>query len=215
MDFRIKNELAFYPKLEFAYLPVSIDPLKIYNDSYFNQYKGYENGIHNSAITSELNKFRCNFVNEFTQDLVIDIGCGYGTFIKRRQYPTLGYDINPRSIEWLKKQSLYIDPYEEENSSLNALSFWDSLEHIPEPDKLLRKVKMGGFVFVTVPIFEEQTEEAIKKSKHYRPLEHCWYFSKAGLCNFMQGFKLLEMTDDETNAGREGVMSFAFQKGVK
>ena len=207
--------MAFYTNLGFAYLPVNIDTLKIYNDAYFDRYQGYETQLHNSSITHELNKFRCAFVNEFTDDLVVDIGCGSGTFIKKRRNPTLGYDIMPKTVEWLKKQSLYIDPYEEENSSLNALSFWDSLEHIPEPDKLLRKVKMGGFVFVTVPIFEEQTEEAIKKSKHYRPLEHCWYFSKAGICNFMQGFKLLEMTDDECHSGREGVMSFAFQKGAK
>lgn len=90
------------------------------------------------------------------------------------------------------------------------MSFWDSLEHIHNPTDLLDCIE--NYAFISTPIYKDK--EHILRSKHFRPDEHCWYFTKDGIINFMSnfGFYCIEYSNIETEIGREDIGSFVFKR---
>jgi hypothetical protein len=90
------------------------------------------------------------------------------------------------------------------------MTFWDSLEHIPDPKPLLDLIT--DYAFVSTPIYKNL--HTLKTSKHYKPNEHVWYFTRDGIIQFMKahGFQLLETSDVETQLGREAIESFVFAR---
>lgn len=178
-----------------------------YKDEYFQKYINYEG----SEISKKLNKFRTEITSKYVSTL-LDIGIGSGEFIKSSKITVFGYDINPVGIDWLNKRNIFLDPYTSNLEHIQGISFWDTLEHIPEPSKLLNKILPKQYVFISIPIFENLKE--IKKSKHYRLNEHYFYFTTEGLKRFLGDHNLhcLEIRNDETLAGRENIISFVFQR---
>ena len=63
-----------------------------------------------------------------------------------------------------------------------------------------------------VRVFEDLAD--IRKSRHYRPGEHLYYFTDRGIVSWMamHGFDLLERDWFETRAGRESIATYAFQR---
>jgi hypothetical protein len=154
-------------------------------------------------------------VGKWAKDLkIIDIGIGCGSFIKEalaRDLNIFGYDINPCGIHWLHKHAIFHDPYKGANGIM-CWTFWDSLEHIPEPQKILENIPTGAYVFVSMPIFDGL--EDVTKSKHYRPNEHYYYFTAMGFVRWMRRYKL-RLTKCywfEQEAGREKIRTFLFEK---
>lgn len=179
-----------------------------YGKDYFDKYVRYEG----TEIARRLNDFRTAFSASYC-DVILDVGVGSGEFIKesgsRKVY---GFDINPYAMEWLKRRGLFIDPYEGVPGFVDGLTFWDALEHIPDPGDLLGRLRQGAFVLVSIPIFKNLSD--VNGSKHLRRDEHYVYFREDGLARYMAdlGFTLLETRDDETAAGREGILSFCFRR---
>lgn len=173
-----------------------------YDEEYWEKYLNYD---HN-GIADKLTTFRLEFVlrNLDKLESVCDVGIGSGHFL--RHAGCKGYDINPCARAWLIKNSLFGDPYAEKFSSL---TFWDVLEHIDDPTILLARTSN---VFVSIPIYEG-VEECLA-SKHLRPDEHIWHFTRAGLIIFMklQGFVLLDDSDGEMKIGREAIMTYCFKR---
>ena len=175
-----------------------------YGLDYWRKYVGYED----SSIARRINVGRESLVNKYVGiGGTVDIGIGSGEFIKYRPN-TFGRDINPVAIEWLKHHDLWVDRLEE----FESFSFWDVIEHVPEPEEYFRHVPIGAHLFTSMPIFENI--DAIRRSKHYRPGEHLYYFGEAGFVNWMEwhGFLLLDLQDFEIQAGREAIYSFAFKR---
>jgi hypothetical protein len=81
-----------------------------------------------TEIANKLNAGRVDFVAITLQNEVLDVGIGNGEFIQRRPN-TFGYDVNQVAIKWLLENGKYRDRF----SDFNAFTFWDVLEHIPEP----------------------------------------------------------------------------------
>ena len=52
------------------------------------------------------------------------------------------------------------------------------------------------------------------KSKHFRPKEHYWYFTRQGFIDYMKQFKfkLFEIRNDEIAIGREDIVTFVFKR---
>lgn len=177
-----------------------------YGEDYFNKYCNYEE----TQIAQRLNQGRTSITGRYCNS-ILDIGIGSGEFIKNCKIRAYGYDINPLGIQWLKDKDLYINPYES-MPNVDGLCFWDSLEHIPDPNALLSKIKSGQYVFISIPIFDDLGK--IKQSKHYRPDEHYYYFTKDGMIKYMtdSNFKILDVSDFEILAGREGIYTFVFRK---
>jgi hypothetical protein len=177
-----------------------------YDKDYYDKYIGYEK----TEIATKLNEGRTNITEKYC-GTILDIGIGSGEFIKESKIAVYGFDINEIAVKWLKELGLYVDPYAK-MPNFDGLTFWDSLEHIPNPHALLSLVKPKQYVFISIPIFDSLLN--LKKSKHYRPNEHYYYFTANGMINYMKdlGFSAIEIDDFETKAGREDIMTFVFQK---
>jgi len=151
----------------------------------------------------------------------IDIGPGDGAFMRAlsEEVPATedyvyGFDVNPVMIERLKADSRWADPARgayghRADMKWSCMCFWDSFEHILRPDKVIASAKG---IAMSIPIFDNR-EHALA-SKHFRPDEHIWYFTDAGIKAFMkrEGFVCLHADDQETRLGREGIKSYVFRR---
>lgn len=177
-----------------------------YDKSYFDKCGSYEN----SDIANAINAARIDVVDRYcgSDNPVLDIGIGCGEFIKKRNGKTYGIDVNKDAINWLKEKDLYSADFDK----FNAFTMWDVLEHCVLPEKYFIRFKSGSFLFVSIPIFKDLNK--IKKSKHYRPNEHLYYFTYEGFVKYMKdwGFDLKEKNELEIEAGREDIYTFVFQK---
>lgn len=173
-----------------------------YSGEYFAHYQKLDETPMGAALT----KARLELVEKYTKaSLGVDIGIGGGRYVKESWGD--GYDVSSEAVNWLKNTGAYTDPY---LGTVSHVTCWDSLEHIPEPEKLLAQVR--DWFFVSLPTFES-AEEAMA-SKHFKPAEHLWYFSIPGLIRWAeeQGFQVMEVNHAESELGREGITSFAFKR---
>jgi hypothetical protein len=178
-----------------------------YDRPYFEKYILYEK----TPMGRTLNRARVDAVKPWAERLkIIDVGIGCGTFIKYALGSDLdicGYDINPCAIHWLHKRRLFENPYCT-TSRIMCYTFWDSLEHIPDPQKLFEKIEVGSFVFASLPIFENLDD--VTKSRHYRPDEHYYYFTTLGFIGWMlkYNFVLKKLYNFEIECGRCEIKTF-------
>ena len=117
---------------------------------------------------------------------------------------------HPIGVEWLKRRKLWRDPYED---GAEVLTFWDSLEHIEDPVRILECC--DSMAIISIPIFKDKAHTM--RSKHFRTDEHFWYFTSEGLIRMMhnEGFRLVDQNDLETKLGREDIRSFVFQRWTR
>ena len=180
-----------------------------YTAKYYTKLKNYEDSEIEKKITAE----RVSIVDKYIgKNPLLDIGCGTGRFIAKRKGLSYGYDVMKKTISELKKKKRYIDPYKDIPDIITAYTFWDSLEHIQVHRALFNKMFTNDIIFVSMPIFDNL--DNIKLSKHYRPGEHFWYFTEDGLIQYMHNYRFicLEVSDNETKAGREDIKTFVFRK---
>lgn len=153
---------------------------------------------------------RCDFVEQHFRGTLIDVGIGSGAFIearRQRKRTTYGWDVNPAALLWLDDRMLLVDPY---LVPFDAMTLWDVLEHMPDFQSLLANCR--EWLFLSLPIFRD-AEHALR-SKHFRPTEHYWYFSREGLIAAMKlcGFGLVSESAVETDLGREDIGTYAFKR---
>ncbi len=193
------GQLRWLPECGIGWYPVQAQP---YDEHYWEKYRGYDNTV----IGAKLTACRIDLVQRYHRGSVVDIGIGGGRFV--RSHPSArGFDVNPSAIEWLCNAGKWTDP---RASIVEAATFWDSLEHIHDPTSILRNVRR--YCFVSLPIFADC--DHILRSKHFRPDEHCWYFTRAGFGTFMKqfGFDQVEHCTIEQACGREDIESFVFER---
>ena len=172
-----------------------------YEGSYWEEYRRRDA----SAMGRSLTSARVDLVRRWWGQEVVDIGIGGGRFVEAAG--GLGYDVNPEAIAWLRKKGRWCDVYEE---PVEAITCWDSLEHIPDPRQLLAQVKR--WLFVSLPIFDGP--EDCLRSRHYKPGEHIWYWTHEGFIGWLeeQGFEMRDGSQIESELGRHGIMSYAFER---
>lgn len=178
--------------------------LVCYDEAYYSKCAGYEG----QEIAQKINAGRIALVQRHVGgNRVLDVGIGSGEFIKLRPN-TCGCDVNPVAIEWLKRNDLW----SEHLDHFAGVTMWDVLEHLQVPELYLRQINLHSYLFVSIPIF--YALGAIRLSKHYRPGEHLQYYTEDGLIAWMDqhGFRVRERADFEIQAGRESILSFAFQR---
>lgn len=193
----LEDDLVWFPKWGFGYFPVKENP---YNQEYFDKYIGYES----TQIGYEINQARLSLTNDWRIGTLLDVGVGSGTFI-REVYGGKGFDINPAAVHWLKETGLYSNIQD-----FGTMTFWDSLEHIHNPETVLRHIQNRALI--SCPIYKNK--DHVLKSKHFRPDEHFWYWTEGGLIEFMYnfGFILIESNNVESYLGREDIGTFVFAR---
>jgi hypothetical protein len=171
-----------------------------YEGAYFAKYQELDATPMGEALT----KARVDLVRRHFAGQVLDVGIGGGRFVE--ESGGFGFDVNPEALQWLNANGCYKNPH----FGWDAMTFWDSLEHIPDPELMLRSV--GDWAFVSMPIYKDQAD--CLKSKHFKPGEHIWYWTLEGFVSWMdrQGFELREINHVESELGREGITSFAFRR---
>lgn len=199
-----QDNLIWFPELEIGFYPVPDD--SIYDASYFSNYLSYEG----SPIEKKLNGSRVALVDKYLSgdDLVLDVGIGSGAFIKSRAANTVGTDINPHGVQWLRQTGKLFD--ENEHAPV-AITFWDVFEHLLDASYFL-DVLCPEYIFISAPVYS--SAESILSSKHYKKNEHRWYWTSQGLIRLMEraGYKCLEQNDMEVHAGRDSIGSFVFRR---
>lgn len=193
------RELIWLPERGMGYLRPPPGAAAVYDDAYFEKYRGYAQTDLGRALTQA----RIDLVKSHVGALwVCDFGIGCGDFIEQHA-AAVGYDIMPAAVSWLRERDRFHDPY---CYDAGVLTCWDSLEHVPQPDLLLRHVQ--GWLFVSLPIFE--SGERALKSKHFRPDEHFWYWTREGFERWLAelGFDVIESNTIESALGREDIMTF-------
>lgn len=214
--------LQWIPSLGVGYFPVDeylahekrCKPEEVYKEEYYDKYQEMER----TRAGKEINEYRVGLVAHYTDYYaavgVLDYGCGCGTFLKFTEdyMVPYGYDINPKTVQMLKKRGIY---YEHGKDPIpNVVCFWDSFEHIPDimGIDVLRDSDVE-LAFMTIPIFENRQQ--ILTSKHFRMDEHFWYFTRKGLGTVMKDYGFEEIHWDgvgEQRFGREGVETFVFER---
>ena len=193
----LQHGIGYYP-VEAGHAP--------YDQDYFDSFDRNAQ----TELGRALMQARVNFVERHYRGTLIDVGIGSGAFVELRNQrgrSTYGYDVNPAGLAWLEQRMLLVDPH---LVSFDAVTLWDVLEHIPDFQSLLANVR--EWVFLSLPIFRD-AEHALH-SKHFKPDEHCWYFTRDGLVFAMQtcGFALVSESNVETELGREDIGTFAFKR---
>jgi len=196
----VHNTLFWLPELGYGYH--TREPID-YGGDYWDEYRRRDA----SPMGEKLTLARQSFSRGFWEGEIVDIGIGGGRFVVDAN--ALGYDINPQAIDWLRAHGRFRDPY---TSPVDAITCWDSLEHIPDPDALLIQVRR--WLFVSLPIFEDA--EHCLNSRHYKPGEHIWYFTHGGIIQWCadRGFEFVASTDVESVIGRDGIRSYAFRRVI-
>jgi hypothetical protein len=184
----------------------------VYDGAYFERYAAQAA----TPTGRRLMEARVDLVRRHLGDIgfsvrtVLDVGIGSGAFVEALLAgggDGAGYDVNPAGVEWLEDRGLYQDLYARGHG---AVTFWDSLEHIREPDRAL--ACCADWVFVALPIFRDAAH--VLASKHFRRDEHYWYFTRDGFRAFAdaQGFDVVDMVATETALGREDVETFVLRR---
>lgn len=180
---------------------------KSYDDSYFAAYQS----LSGSPVELALNNGRCALLARHApaNTTVIDIGIGNGSFVRAalaQGFQAMGHDINPAAVAWLQAEGLFSGAYRD----FDALTLWDSLEHMENPEVVLKRVRRGAIMCVAIPVMKDILR--VHESKHYKPGEHLYYWTAQGFIDWMAlyGFRLLEQSSHETDAGREAIAAFAF-----
>ncbi|MFU2949835.1 methyltransferase domain-containing protein [Pseudomonas aeruginosa] len=171
-----------------------------YSGPYFEKYQALDATPMGAALTAA----RVDMVQRHFDGEVIDVGIGGGRFVI--ESGGKGFDVNEEAVQWLKSRNAYADPYK----GVAAITCWDSLEHVPDPEALVRSV--GEWVFVSMPVYKDQAD--CLKSKHFKPGEHLHYWSVRGLIGWFakMNFGCVEINERESDLGREGITSFAFRR---
>jgi hypothetical protein len=178
-----------------------------YDDGYLAKIDAYEG----TEIAQAVNAGRCALLARHLKDgaSVLDIGAGSGAFVRCARswgFEAHGFDVIPQAAERLHAAGLYAEGAQ----VFDAVTMWDVLEHIEDPQDVLATIRKGARLFVSLPVFADLTK--IRESRHYRPGEHLWYWTADGFIAWMakRGFRLLEQSEHETAAGRDSIGAFAF-----
>lgn len=116
------------------------------------------------------------FLSRYAADRgrIVDVGAGLGFFVKAAKdagWDAHGWEMSRGAVAWgsehLGLDSLHAGPVEEGGiapGSIDVLTLWDVIEHLPDPVALLRfaheVLRPGGLVFLQTPSVDFQLRRA-------------------------------------------------------
>ncbi|MBI6120335.1 class I SAM-dependent methyltransferase [Salegentibacter maritimus] len=122
---------------------------------------------------------------------LLDIGAGTGDFLvtaKKKEWNVAGVEPNTQARKLAQEKGIELkeDLTQFKDASLDVISMWHVLEHVPDLDSqienLARLLKPNGVAVIAVPNFKSFD------AKHYRKFwaaydvpRHLWHFSQQGI----------------------------------
>jgi SAM-dependent methyltransferase len=147
---------------------------------------------------------------------VLDVGCGNGANLTRYKslgWKTFGQDISPDSCEVAREAGheiftgdLFAARYPDE--AFDAVTMWDSLEHIPNPADVMKEVRRimrpGGKIYISVPNFGSRYGKDYKDKWYmFTSPVHYYHYDRTTLSYLLthQGFRNIEISFPLGGAG--------------
>lgn len=157
----------------------------IYSSEYARTYQCYAR----SECNTQLMLARLGLVATFIQpgSKLLDFGTALGEFMKvaKPYYHVEGFEPNKEAV---KRSSMA--PIHTDLSLLrhyDAITFFDVLEHIEDPQGLLQLVKKyhllpGGYIFIITPSASAaEGHDKLVNWKHFKPREHLFLYTLQSL----------------------------------
>lgn len=185
------------------------DPF-IYGKYYMIHYERYEK----SEIGRKIQELRHDLIVRHIKPIIgskiLDFGCGVGNFVRycnRNSIETYGFDINPYLDFW--DIAVLLKDYD-------AMTFWDSLEHLANPREIIKGLGFR-YVFISTPCVDDFAgdKKELPTWRHYRPQEHIHYFGEESLKSLLTScdYKVIEWNYKESSyrkgGGTKNILSVA------
>lgn len=176
---------------------------------------GYSGAVDHDYISQEkarLETFkRClSVLNQYSGEKgrLLDVGAAAGYFVKVAQddgwkaegiEPSRWMSKYAKENLGIKVQPGVVHDYKFKSGSFDAITYWDVLEHVPDPlsdltktGKLLRK---GGTLIVNYPDFGSLPAKIFKRKWWFILSIHLWYFTPATITKILNkaGFKVIKI----------------------
>ncbi len=168
-----------------------LDLRMVYSDSYFSgdEYADY---LRDRRVFEKQFEDRVRDVKKYqSSGNLLEIGCAYGIFLKvaQRDFQVQGYDIAAGPVTYAKEclgLNVYCEDFQNaavEPESVDVVTMWDTIEHLPRPDLYIEKVvqalKPGGFFFLTTGDIGSQIAQVRReKWRLIHPPTHLHYFNR-------------------------------------
>lgn len=128
---------------------------------------------------------------------LLDVGCGEGTFLlaaARAGWEVSGVDINPKLAQkqGLKVYSQLSDI--QDSTSFDCITLWHSLEHMHEPQEILKKIKKilapNGLLIIAVPNAKGWQAKLFGKYWLHRDIpRHLYHFGSQSLLRLLHSYE--------------------------
>jgi len=184
----------------------AVDVNELYDDAYFAggeyaDYRGQEPAIRRSMRRHLVQMSRYQPLG----GSLLEVGCAYGFFLdeaRGRFARVAGVDVAEGAVSYAREQ-LHLDASVADFPSLatatryDAICMWDTIEHVPEPERFVTKAHQllapGGHLFITtgdIDSFNARLRGA--KWRQIHPPTHVNYFSKRTLALMLErlGFRV-------------------------
>lgn len=158
---------------------------------------------------------RVGLIKGFTNGKrLLDIGCGKGEFLDAAAkcgFDATGIDISSKSVAASRAKGRDVRQGTAETApvmpeSFDIATFWDVLEHVPDPRTFLSTVRKmlipGGIIAFSMPDFNSSGSGWLKGSWFFLlPHQHLWHFTPDAIRKTMSeaGFKTEFLVTDPLN----------------
>ena len=191
-----------------------------YGKDYWEKYVRYSKTRLGEALTIWRKGYVEALSSVYNPGKLLDYGCGTGDIVRLDDDPGwYGYDINARTAAVLEGVGRF-DP-RPVFSNYGAVSFFDSLEHLPEVQSVLMEFPRHTVLVVSIPLWDfpadcwnENDMQHLFDWRHWRPKEHFLYASPRGFEAWVKalGFEILDHNTMETSLGRGDIHTYAMRK---
>lgn len=165
---------------------------------------------------------------------ILDVGCGDGTFLENLppEWRRVGYEPSASGQNQLRRKGIEtIDLFAADVAArkFDVITLWQSFEHVGRGRELLavlrKRVKPGGYLFLSVPNFESlQARWFGPRWFHLDPTRHLFHYRRADLGTLLEqsGWRVERQTTFSLEYGVFGwwqslfnALPLEFNKGYK
>ena len=129
---------------------------------------------------------------------ILDVGSGTGdflSFMNSNGYEVTGVENNPKASLISKKNDIKIHENISElsNNSFDLITLWHVLEHLPDPEEILKKIfnllNKSGHLIIAVPnVYSLDKDYYCANWAGFDVPRHLWHFSTPFLINFARKY---------------------------
>jgi 2-polyprenyl-3-methyl-5-hydroxy-6-metoxy-1,4-benzoquinol methylase len=142
-------------------------------------------------------KYKFKIISKYkTSGKILDYGCGDGSFLKFMKsvdFSILGYEPNSKASQIanskIGSENIVHSLDTIKNNSLDIITLWHVLEHIPNPEEILyrlrEKLKPDGFLIIALPNHQSYDAKFYKENwAAWDVPRHIFHYGKEGAINF-------------------------------